>query len=62
MKLAFFTLPTVYGQEDELKPPPGKDFVDFGEGDGIISCTEFFAGNSTFSSFQAEDGQRIGVI
>ena len=62
MKLAFLTLATVYGQEDELKPPPGKDYVDFGDGEGFMSCTEFFAGNSTFSTFQAEDGLRIGVI
>ena len=62
MKLSFLTLATVYGQEDELKPPPGKDYVDFGDGEGFMSCTEFFAGNSTFSTFQAEDGLRIGVI
>ena len=58
MKLGFLTLATVHAQGDEPKPAPGKFYTDF---ENVMSCTEFFARNETFSSFEADDGRRIGV-
>ena len=63
MKLAFLTLAAIKARGDEPKKEPNKKiYRDFGDGENFMSCTELFAGSSTFSTFQSEDGLRTRVI
>ena len=63
MKLAFLTLAAIKAQGDEPKKEPNKKiYRDFGDGENFMSCTELFAGSSTFGTFQSEDGLRTRVI
>lgn len=57
MKLAFLTLAAVHAQRDESKKGPSREYTDFENGD-FVSCSNNI---TTFSSFESEDGLRIGV-
>ena len=63
MKIGILTLAAVQAQDGKKsKTRDYYEIVDFGDGEGYSTCTDFFSANNTFTAFQEEDGFRIGFF
>ena len=61
MKIGILTLAAVQAQDGKKsKTRDYYEIVDFGDGEGYSTCTDFFALNNTFTAFQEKYGFRFG--